>query len=204
MKKVLWILTAILVAVSLLTAGVSAYTKPADVSQLNVVATANEVMPAPNAEKVLESRFLNMLNRNYVYGTDFESVNDIVDNSVVALLSLRESEESSYIAENYVADFIRDMYGIDGVELDVLAPESKMRDGYVYILPRGYCEYNHRIISVTENEDGSFWVTTSVEIMEHDDFYTEGVCKSLIVKNEASAYGYSIISSDIAEVDMAI
>ena len=204
MKKVLWILTAVLVAVSLLTAGVSVYAKPANISEFNVVETANEVVPAPMAEKVLESRFLNMLNRNYVYGTDFESVSDIVDNSVIALLSLRENEDSSYIAENYVADFIRDMYGIEGVELDVLAPESEMREGYVYILPRGYCEYNHKIISVTENEDGSYWVKTSVEIMEHDDYYVQGVCNSLIVKNEASAYGYSIISSDITEVDMAI
>ena len=204
MKKVLWILTAILIAVSLLTAGVSAYAKPADVTELNVVVTSNEVMPAPEFEKVLESRFLNMLNRNYVYGTDFESVNAIVDNSVIALLSLRENEDSSYIAENYVADFIRDMYCIEGVALDMLAPESKIRDGYVYILPRGYCEYNHKVIGITENEDGSYWVKTSVEIMEHDDYYVQGVCDSLIVKNETSAYGYSIISSDITEVDMAI
>lgn len=204
MKKSLCILAAILVAVALLTAGVSATTKTADVSGVELVATANEVMPAPDTQKVLESRFLSMLNRNYVYNEDFESLSAIAQNSVIPLLGLRESEDSSYIAQNYVADFIRDMYGIEGEELDVLAPESKMREGYVYIMPRGYCEYNHKIISVTENEDGSFWVETAVEIMEHDDFFVEGVCKSLIVKNEASAYGYCIISSDIAEVGMAI
>ena len=162
MKKFLWILTAILVAVSLLTAGVSAYAKPADVSEVNVVATANEVMPAPNSEKVLESRFLNMLNRNYVYGTDFESVNAIVDNSVIALLSLRENEDSSYIAENYAHN----------ISLDTLAHIAGMN-------PRYFCRYFR---SMTERtpidylnyyrvECASYFLTTSdmtvAEIAQH-------------------------------------
>ena len=29
------------------------------------------------------------------------------------------------------------------------------KDGYVYIIARGYSKFNHKIIGVTENEDGT-------------------------------------------------
>ena len=56
-------------------------------SQQVSAATADEV-----AENVNQARFLNMLNHNFVYGSDFENADDVVNNSVLALLDLRDSE----------------------------------------------------------------------------------------------------------------
>ena len=48
-------------------------------------------------ENILNSRFLNMLNHNYVYGDGIGSVEAIVNNSIIALLDLRDKENEDYI-----------------------------------------------------------------------------------------------------------
>lgn len=197
MKKLICIMSILAIIVAVLTAGVSAApvkTKtPAVADRAEITLTA----AAPKAEKVLESRFLSMLNRNFVYGKDFDSIEAIVNNSVIALLDLRDSENEAYIAENYVADYILDMYGIEDVELDALNPEFAAKEGFVYILPRGYSLYKHSSAEVKQNEDGSFTVKTMVKISDHDGVFTSGVCTTLFVENEASAFGYSIITSEL-------
>ena len=40
---------------------------------------------APDASKIIEARFLNMLNHSYVYNDAFDSVEEIVNSSVIAL-----------------------------------------------------------------------------------------------------------------------
>lgn len=162
---------------------------------LNVV---NNSSPVPEETKILQARFLNMLNHSFVYGEDFNTVQDIVNNSVLALLDMRDAENDSYIAENIVADYVFDMYGIEITDFSEINPMFEQKEGYVFILPRGYSLYSHEMVSVTENEDGSFTVVTNVTVSSHDSEDFTETCTSLIIENKASAFGYSIISSEIA------
>ena len=43
-------------------------------------------------KKVLETRFLNMLNHNFVYSEDFENLDDIDNNSAIALLNQKDGD----------------------------------------------------------------------------------------------------------------
>ena len=49
-------------------------------------------------ENALDTRFLNMLNHNYVYNSDFDCADDIINNSIAALIDLRDKENEDYIA----------------------------------------------------------------------------------------------------------
>jgi hypothetical protein len=139
---------------------------------------------------VLEARFLNMLNHNFVYGCDFYDDNALVENSTLALLDLAED---SYIAENYVKDYIFNMYGkiFESLESD--------KAGFVYIAPRGYSTYAHKIASVTDNGDGSFTVVTDVTISYEDNTEETLKAETLFIEAEDSAFGYNILYSDIVE-----
>lgn len=169
-----------------------------------IPASASEVenAAAPEFAKARKSRFLNMLNRNYVYGSDFENVDIITENSVLALLDRREEDDSEYIEESYVIGFVSDMYGI---ELESVNDNSaRHKDGFVYIAPRGFSGYSHEITDITENEDGSFTVLSEVTISPHDDNEYVSVAETLFVKNENSAFGYNIIYSDIKSAESEI
>ncbi len=205
MKKLMAFVSVIVLALVVLTAGVSAAPVKSKNPDVKVTETAVKTpVNEPSTEKVLESRFLNMLNHNFVYGNDFDTVKGIVDNSVIALLDLRDGEDSSYIAENYVADFIFDMYGVKAENLDEINADFGMREGYVFILPRGYSTFSHDISSVEKNEDGSFTVVTNLKISDHDGVFEESSCTTLFVENENSAFGYNIIFSDIAETEETV
>lgn len=197
MKKLICVMSILAIIVAVLTAGVSAAPVKTKAPSVEAKAEITLTAVAPKEEKILESRFLSMLNRNFVYGKDFDSIEAIVNNSVIALLDLRDSEDEAYIAETYVADYILDMYGIEDVEFDDLNPEFAAKEGFVYILPRGYSLYKHSCAEVKQNEDGSFTVKTMVKISDHDGVFAEGVCTTLFVENEASAFGYSIITSEL-------
>lgn len=178
------------------------------VSPVNLVEAEEDskVITVANSEnadenKVLESRFLNMLNHNFVYNEAFETTDGVVNNSVIALL---EFAEDGYIAENYVSDYILNMYGIEGIDYSQINPEFDYIEGYVFVLPMGYSSYNHEIKSVTLNEDGSYTVKTLVEISSHDSGAYFEECESLFVKNEASQFGFSIIYSDLGAASVAI
>lgn len=146
---------------------------------------------------VLASRFTNMLNRNYVYDDGFDSVDEIVNSSVLALLKLRDENDEDYILSSYVCGFIKDMYGIEITDLSELNAQFPQKQGYVFIVPRGYARYNHKVVSVAENEDGSYTVVSKVEINTHDGDVKTEKAVSLFVKNENSSFGYNIIYSNI-------
>ncbi|MBR4911073.1 MAG: hypothetical protein IKZ47_07135 [Clostridia bacterium] len=160
-------------------------------------APSAEVKAAPAAEEntALAARFQNMLNRNYVYNADFEDLDVITENSVLALLDRRDTDEPEYISEAVVTGFIKDMYGIEIT--DITQDESIYKEGYVYIVPRGFTSYVSTVKDIAGNEDGSFTVTSSVTVDPHDSeaFVTEA--KTLFVPNEKSAFGYNIIYSDL-------
>ena len=145
---------------------------------------------------VLKARFLNMLNHNFAYNEAFDSVEELANCSVLALFDLRDGGDESFIAESYVKTYLYNMYGVEAGDLSGINEGFPHKDGYVYIIPRGFSIYRHRIDSVTLNEDGSYTVITSVEINSHDGGETVKA-KTLFVKNSDSAFGYNIISSDI-------
>ena len=146
-------------------------------------------------EKVLEARFLNMLNHSFAYDEELASVEDLV-NCAVTALCVTESTDDSFIEESRVEDYLYNMYGVEVENLSSVNAEYPQKDGYVYIIPRGYTVYKHTIDSVRLNEDGSYTVTTSVTLDSHDG-KEEGKAVTLFVKNSNSQFGFNIISSDI-------
>lgn len=197
MKKIGLAVATIVLAVAICAAGVTAAPvreKSAEAIPTAVSVSGNKVI---EAEEVLGNRFLNMLNHSYVYGEDIGSVEAIVNNSVIALLELRDAENEDYIAEGFVSEYIYNMYGVEDLDLAEVTPEAFHREGYVYILPRGYSEYEHSLIKISDNEDGSKTVTTAVSVCSHDGVKDEGICTTLMVPNQKSAFGYNIIFSDI-------
>lgn len=162
----------------------------------DVITVADNGANTPDEAKVLESRFLNMLNHSFVYNDDFYSVDALVNSSLPALLDLRDSEDDSYIKEIYVADYLYNMYGIEIADLSEVNSEYGKKDGYIYIVPMGFEVYNHSIVNITENDDGSFTVKTKVEISSHDGIISTETCESLFIQNEDSLFGYNILYSE--------
>ncbi len=145
--------------------------------------------------KALETRFLNMLNHNFVYNDDFSDDESLVNNSLLALLSLAED---SYVEKQYVEDYIFNMYGIENLNYENLSEELTQKDGFLYILPRGYSLYEHKIVSITENLDGSYTVITDVEISLDDGTYASERATTLFFVNNESQFGFNILYSDIS------
>lgn len=170
----------------------------------DVLTLADKDNDQPDASKVLETRFLNMLNHNFVYNESFHSVETIVNDSMPALLSFKESEDSEYIKECYVADYIYNMYGIEISDFSEINTEFEQKEGYVFILPKGYEVLTHRILGITENEDGTFKVKTEATINTHDGVELVEICESLLVRNPQSQFGFNIVYSDILSTSKTI
>ncbi len=169
-----------------------------------IITVANSEKSVPNADKVLESRFLNMLNHNFVYGDDIYSVESIVNNSIVALLDLRDAENQEYIAEVYVKDYVYNMYGVEIDDFSSINADFPQKDGFVYIKPMGFTVLEHEIISVTANEDGTYTVKTKISETYHDGAPYTDVCVTLFAPNEQSQFGFSIINSVIGNKPLSI
>ena len=146
-------------------------------------------------EKVIEARFLNMLNHSYAYDEELASVEDLVNCAVTALCVSGDIDDS-FIEQSRVEEYLYNMYGVEVENLSSVNADFPKKDGYVYIIPRGYTVYTHTIESVRLNEDGSYTVTTNVIIDSHDGD-EEGKAVTLFVENSDSQFGFNIISSDI-------
>ena len=187
MKKGILSITAL--AVVLLISFPSLTVKPA--------ANATEKKPAVTVseEKALGARFLNMLNHNFVYNDAFESVYEMTACSEVALL---DKAEDGYIKQSLIAGYLYNMYGVENADFAAVTKDFPQRENYVYVIPRGFSVYKHSAPVITENEDGSYTVVTDVEISSHDSDVETAKATTLFVKNENSAFGFNIISSDIS------
>lgn len=159
---------------------------------------------APKFNEILKARFLNMLNHNFVYGEDIASYEGVVNSSVVALLNFKDNEDDSFIAQHIVDGYIFDMYGIENIDYSAINEGFPQKSGFVYIKPCGFSTFSHEILSLTENEDGSFTVKTTVTISQHDSDDTVDVCETLFVRNEKSSFGFNIIYSNIGEISEEI
>lgn len=153
---------------------------------------------------VLKSRFLNMLNHNFVYGEDFKSTEALVNASMPALLDLRDSEDEDYIKEEYVKEYIFNMYGIELGNLYNLNSDFPQKEGFVFIVPRGFTVYSHTLLKIKANEDDSFFVTTFVQVDAHDEKQETILCETLFAKCENSSFGYSIVYSNLIEEGLKI
>ena len=169
----------------------------ANPAEIDGIASAENATVSENfdKEKVLEARFLNMLNHSFAYDEELASVEDLV-NCAVTALCVTESTDDSFIEESRVEDYLYNMYGVEVENLSSVNADFPKKDGYVYVIPRGYTVYKHTIDSVRLNEDGSYTVTTSVTLDSHDG-KKEGKAVTLFVKNSNSQFGFNIISSDI-------
>lgn len=201
MKKIMFSAVALFVSIVMLSSYLSQ--PKASTQKIEMPATTvSEVVNVSNnktaidSDKILESRFLNMLNHSSVYGDDLYYIEEIVSKSIISLLEFRDSENPSFIAEHYVADYIYNMYGIENIDFSTLYNEFPKLDGYVYILPQGVSGYEHIAQSVDKNEDGTYTVTTLAKFLSHDGESRYEQCKTLFVANPKSAFGYNIVSSD--------
>ncbi len=147
--------------------------------------------------EALKARFLNMLNHNFAYDTAFESAEDLVNCAVLARLNLRDDKDDSYIAENYIKDYLLDMYGIEIDDFSVFNTDFPHKDGFVYIVPRGFSVFSHSNAAITENEDGTYMVTTDVTVIGHDSDEEKGKAVTMFVKSSDSKFGFYILSSNI-------
>ena len=147
-----------------------------------------------DANEALKARFLNMLNHNFAYDTAFESAEDLVNCAVLAQLNLRDG---AYIAENYIRDYLLDMYGVEIEDFSVFNTEFPHKDGFVYVVPRGFSVFSHGNAAVSENEDGTYTVTTDVTVTGHDSDTEYGKAVTMFVKSGESKFGFYILSSNI-------
>ena len=151
------------------------------------------------SEGVLKARFLNMLNHNYVYGESFYDTESMINDSMPALLHFRDAEDEDFIKEDYVKEYILNMFGTELGEIGKINADFPQKEGYVFILPRGFTVYNHEILQMKENEDNSFSVISSVKVNPHDNSEENLICETLFVKNYKSSFGYTIMYSKIIE-----
>ena len=143
-----------------------------------------------DVSKVLEKRFLNMLNHNFVYNEAFYDDEALLNDSAIALLNLAEN---GFVKEVYLKDYVFNMYGKIYDDFAAYNESLPKAEGCFYIIPRGYDLYEHSMVSVTENEDGSFTVMTSVIIDYHFGEKVEAVCTTLFLPNEESQFGFNIL-----------
>lgn len=154
------------------------------------VATAVTEVEAP--ENTEYARFENMLNHNKLYGNDFNDINKVVDNSILCLLDKAEDE---FIKKDLVESFVYNMYDLDIAEYKA-NPEAPEKSGCIFIMPKGYDEISHEIISVTQN--GTLYcVVSEMTIKTHEGEELKETCETVLLENEKSAFGYNIISSNI-------
>ena len=151
------------------------------------------------SEGVLKTRFLNMLNHNYVYGESFYDIESMINDSMPALLHLRDAEDEDFIKEEFVKEYILNMFGTELGELTEINADFPQKEGYIFILPRGFTVYKHEILKMTENEDNSFSVTSKIKVNPHDNSEEILICETLFVKNYKSSFGYTIMYSKIVE-----
>ena len=201
MKKLMFSAVALFVCVIMLSSYLSHPKSPAQKLDVPAIVSGEVVNVSNNetvlnSEKILESRFLNMLNHSSVYGDDLYYIEEIVSKSIISLLDFRSKENPSFIAEHYVADYIYNMYGIENIDFSALYNEFPKLEGYVYIVPQGVSGYEHIAQSVSKNEDGTYSVTTLAKLISHDGDSHFVECNTLFVANPKSIFGYNIVSSD--------
>ena len=181
---------------------VKSESRTAPLKQEVVSAVTLSLSDSEHSSKILASRFLNMLNHNYVYGDAFYSADEIVNLSVVANLNMAD-ENREFIKSDIVYSFVRNMYGV-AADSSATNPDFPQKPGYIYIAPCGYTVYKHTNAVITENEDGTYTVTTEVTVDGHDSEKQTLKATSLFVKNPESVFGFNLVYSEISDSSLSL
>ncbi len=192
MKKQILCLVMVLTVLLVLPASVPASVANAAVKSAKINTSAS----TPN--KVLAARFENMLNHNYLYGSDFESDRFMIEDSILALL---DQSENGQISQDLVLGFIAGMYGRQVNPAAAVYDFLPADEGMFAILPRGYDAYSHTVTSI-EEIDGGYKVISSVVVSPCGGFDYTTTCESLFVLNQGSAFGYNLIAAELMELPM--
>ncbi|HAL20362.1 MAG TPA: hypothetical protein DCP17_06390 [Ruminococcaceae bacterium] len=112
----------------------------------------------------------------------------------MACLDMRDGD---FIAERYIKDYVFNMYGVDIEDFSGINAQFPKKEGFVYIVPRGFSVYKHSGAVISFNEDGTCTVTTVVTVNAHDGEALTGTAVTLFAKNGNSHFGYNIISSNL-------
>ena len=145
-------------------------------------------------EKVEEARILNLLNLNNIYGDDFTDNEALVNAAAINLRSYASA--NGFIENSIITSYIKDIYDIDLEITEDININMPKKQGYVYLIPRGYSSYTHEIISISKGED-FIKVTSLVSVNAHDGLDVIGTATTILIKNENSSFGYNIINSEI-------
>ncbi len=155
----------------------------------------NEVVFAPaDMAKVAEAKILNLLNLNNVYNDDFTDNEALVNAAAINLRSYATA--NGFIENSIITAYLKDIYDIDVEINDSINVNMPKKQGYVYLIPRGYSSYTHEILSITDNGD-SVIVVSLVSVNSHDGTDVIGTATTTLIKNENSSFGYNIINSEI-------
>lgn len=143
-------------------------------------------------DPVFKARLLNMLEHNRVYNTDFNDTDIIIDNSVVALFE--KADQDGFVSCDVVNGFVYSMYGITTAGY---TPKNSIaeKEGYIFIVPRGYDEYSHEITKV-ETDGDYIYVDSVLTVDAHDGLAYNLNCTTVFKVNGTSGFGYNIISSN--------
>lgn len=152
------------------------------------------VQPPADQEKVEEARILNLLNLNNIYGDDFTNNEALVNAAAINLRSFATA--NGFIENGIITSYIKDIYDIDLEINDNINVNMPKKQGYVYLIPRGYSSYTHEIVSISRSED-FIKVVSLVSVNSHDGLDVVGTATTILFINENSSFGYNIINSEI-------
>ena len=85
------------------------------------------VSETADRQKVLEARFLNMLNHSFAYGEELASVDDLV-NCAVTALCVTGGADGSFIEESRVEDYLYTLYGVEVEDLSSVNADFPKKD----------------------------------------------------------------------------
>ncbi len=155
---------------------------------------------APTESKVIETandarsaRFLNMLNHNFVYGDAFSGFDSMITASTAAVSDLAVG---GVVKEEFLKGYLKDMFGLNISDMSGYNAVISAAPGYVAV-PVNFARYNHSIVSITDNTDGTISVMTNVSVLSADGTTQNGTAVTLFVKDEFSSFGYNIVYSNL-------
>lgn len=139
----------------------------------------------------LSARLTHMLALNYNFDKDFKDDALIVEH---ALISLRDkADDDGFVKTDLVSKFISHMYGY---EVDLTSANTDgmpKKDGYIWIVPKGFTSYSYTITGIEEYE-GGLTATARVLSLAHDGEKEIFYITVDFIENNESCFGYNIAS----------
>jgi|GEM_PF-5610531 len=163
------------------------------------VSAANEIQDvsvAPVATSVDYDKIGRVLSANRVFDDMLSDDLTVIEEATISLLDKAEGE---FIESVIIEDFCKNLYG-RSVDLSVAVYEGMpANDGYIAIVPRCYNSLNHFNIRAAGLSDGTVMVESTMRItMFEDEYHDVQVC-TMLLPNDESSFGYTILSANIAE-----